>query len=276
MLRMILGGSAALAIGLVGGWTVLALLPAKAPATREAAIEHPPARPEAPIVEQRPTARAPGPAPPATSNPAPSAPRDRNISAPAPLGVWVDHTGRGAVEITECKGGVCGHIVWVQDASHKSACGAQVIGDAKRTSAGVWDGGWIYDPERKARFSVELKPMGTDQLRVMGYQGSKMLNETFTWKRPATQLKWCDDAPTPAVAPSSPVEKARPEEAAKAEPAPDRGRESPPESKDSKSGNPNLGDLAETLKFKKRQVNGKWECTVDAPYVGTVVVPCPN
>jgi hypothetical protein len=188
----------------------------------------------------------------------------------------VDHTGRGAVEITECAGGVCGRIVWLKDSGHKSACGSQIIGNAKRTAPGTWDGGWIYDPERKARFSVELKPMPGDKLRVMGYQGSKMFNETFTWTRPTTQLKWCDDGPTPVVAPAPAADKAKPDEAAKVEPAPDQDRDSPPGSKDSKSNNPNLGNLAETLKFKKRQVNGKWECTVNAPYVGTVAIPCPN
>ena len=100
-------------------------------------------------------------------------PRERSVLGSGPLGVWTDHTGRGAIEITECAGGLCGHIVWVKDTAHKSECGSQIIGDAKRTSTGAWDGGWIYDPERKARFSVELKPMGSDKLRVMGYQGSK-------------------------------------------------------------------------------------------------------
>ena len=31
-------------------------------------------------------------------------------------GVWIDHTGRGAVEITECNGNkLCGHVAWVKD-----------------------------------------------------------------------------------------------------------------------------------------------------------------
>ena len=34
---------------------------------------------------------------------------------PSPLGVWIDHTGRGAVEITDCGGKLCGRIVWVKD-----------------------------------------------------------------------------------------------------------------------------------------------------------------
>ena len=34
-----------------------------------------------------------------------------------PLGVWLDHTGRGAVEITKCVDAVCGKVVWVADAT---------------------------------------------------------------------------------------------------------------------------------------------------------------
>ena len=279
MLRMILGGSAALAIGLIGGWTALTLLPGKmTSAPEQAGTVNPDLRGPAPppAAAERP-ARAPTPASPSAPDAATKpVPRERIVLGSGPLGVWTDHTGRGAIEITECAGGLCGHIVWVKDTAHKSECGSQIIGDAKRTSSGAWDGGWIYDPERKARFSVELKPMGSDKLRVMGYQGSKMFNETFTWTRPTSQLKWCDDGPTPAVAPSTPGDKAKPEEAAKVEPTPDRERENPPGGKGTNSVNPNLGDLAETLKFKKRQVNGKWECTVNAPYVGTVSIPCPN
>ena len=271
MLRTILGGSAALAIGLIGGWTTLGLLSEKQPTPTHPA---PKTAVATPSVEERPS--APAPTPPQMQSPSQPQSRERNISSSAPLGVWLDHTGRGAVEISECGGGVCGHIVWVKDAGHKSACKSQVIGDAKRTSAGTWDGGWIYDPERKARFSVELKPIGGDQLRVMGYQGSKMLNETFTWKRPAAQLKWCDDNPTPASARNTPDDRAKPEEAAKADPSPpERNPDPAPDTKSEKPG-PNLGNLAGALKFNKRQVNGKWVCSVNAPVVGVVTIPCPN
>ena len=35
-----------------------------------------------------------------------------------PTGVWIDHTGRGAVEITNCGGALCGRVVWLKDAAH--------------------------------------------------------------------------------------------------------------------------------------------------------------
>ena len=132
-----------------------------------------------------------------------------------PTGVWIDHTGRGAVEITECGGGLCGHVVWVKDAKHIKTCRNQVLGNVRPVGGGTWDKGWIIDPDDNARYSVELKPIGTDRLRVVGYMGSKMFSETMTWKRAPDDLKRCDGkeavtpvvapAPVPSAAPSSPT-----------------------------------------------------------------------
>jgi uncharacterized protein (DUF2147 family) len=132
-------------------------------------------------------------------------------AAPSATGVWIDHTGRGAVEITECGSALCGRIVWLKDASHGSVCGTQVIGDAKPSGSGIWDNGWIYDPEKAAKYSVELRPIGSDKLRVLGYLGSKFFSETMIWKRAGADLNRCDQ-PAPkaaaAPAPAAPVEKA--------------------------------------------------------------------
>ncbi|NIO39972.1 MAG: DUF2147 domain-containing protein, partial [Burkholderiales bacterium] len=48
---------------------------------------------------------------------------------------------------------------------------------------GTWDRGWIYDPEANSKYDVELKPIGSQKLRVMGYAGTKFLSETMIWKR---------------------------------------------------------------------------------------------
>jgi uncharacterized protein (DUF2147 family) len=68
------------------------------------------------------------------------------LAASNPTGIWLDHTGRGAVEITDCGGRLCGHIVWLKDAANISTCGKQVIGGVKPMTGGKWDGGWLYDP----------------------------------------------------------------------------------------------------------------------------------
>jgi uncharacterized protein (DUF2147 family) len=112
--------------------------------------------------------------------------------AAEPTGLWFDHTGRGAVEITRCGNQLCGHLVWLKDPAHaKEVCGIQIIGDVKPMGNGAWDGGWIYDPERQSKFSVELTPIGARSLKVVGYMGSKWLSETMMWTRAPADLKRC-------------------------------------------------------------------------------------
>ena len=113
------------------------------------------------------------------------------FAADSPLGVWIDHTGRGAVEITNCGGALCGRVVWLKDAAHGDTCGKQVIGNVKPVGGGKWDNGWIYDVDEDRRYDVEITPMG-DRLKVMGYMGSKFLSETMTWRRAPADLKRCD------------------------------------------------------------------------------------
>ncbi|MET0568118.1 MAG: DUF2147 domain-containing protein [Hyphomicrobiaceae bacterium] len=124
--------------------------------------------------------------------------------APQAAGVWIDHTGRGAVEIAPCPEGLCGRIVWLQQPNDKSGqllrdernedrakrsqpiCGLQIIGGLKLQTDGSWDNGWIYDPDQGERFDVELRLRNPDQLQVKGYKGVKFLSETYQWKRAAT------------------------------------------------------------------------------------------
>jgi uncharacterized protein (DUF2147 family) len=115
-------------------------------------------------------------------------------------GVWIDHTGQGAVEIGPCgnPGGnrVCGRVVWLKDPEHKSKtgkriCGAQILGDLRRESANAWGAGWIYNPEDEERFSAALELANANTLRVTGYLGIRLLGETFTWKRAHTTLERC-------------------------------------------------------------------------------------
>jgi uncharacterized protein (DUF2147 family) len=272
-LSLPLAGCAALAVGIIGGWTALALMPAKTPAV-EAPAESVPTQQSA-TTQPSPEKSS---APPAKATPPPPAPAKevpavggRNVAASGPTGVWIDHTGRGAVEITDCAGALCGRIVWLKDAGNKSVCGKQVIGSAKRTSAGTWDGGWIYDPERGARYSVELKLLGPDKLRVMGYMGSKMFSETYTWRRATVDLARCDAAPvtaSPSPAPNDPNPAAT--ETTKAKP-PGEFPDSTP-----KSGKPSLADLEKIARDMIKSKPGGKGCTMKLPYVGTVTVPCPD
>jgi len=122
---------------------------------------------------------------------------------PSPLvGVWIDHTGRGAVEISACGNSLCGHIAWLKepnqpngkplvDKKGRPVCGLQIIGEVKRKADGTWDEGWIYDPEEDEQYSVELKMKSPDTLQVLGYLGVKLLGETYEWKRAPNSQSRC-------------------------------------------------------------------------------------
>lgn len=111
-------------------------------------------------------------------------------------GIWIDHTGQGAVEITSCGERICGQVVWLKNPSHKSKsgkliCGTQILGDLRREGSSAWESGWIYNPEDEERFSAALKLVNTNTLQVTGYLGIKLLGETFTWKRSTRPLERC-------------------------------------------------------------------------------------
>jgi hypothetical protein len=153
-------------------------------------------------------------------------------------------------------------------------CGKQIIGNAKRSAAGTWDGGWIYDPDREARYSVELKLVGTDKLRVTGYMGSKLFSETYTWKRATGDLTRCDARPRSASsspADSDPAE-AR-EQSTKTEPSADPLAESGTRPR---SGSSSIADIEKIARdLMKGKSSGK-TCSAKLPYVGNVTIPCPG
>jgi uncharacterized protein (DUF2147 family) len=141
-------------------------------------------------------------------------------AAPDATGVWINDTGRGAVEIQPCGKALCGHVVWVKDPNDTKGCGKQIIGDVESSGGGVWDGGWIYSPEKRRNYDVELKPLADGTLRVVGYMGTKLFSRTMIWTRAPSDLQRCstieakaDPAPAAVAAPTK-----DPVTAAKSEP----------------------------------------------------------
>lgn len=112
-------------------------------------------------------------------------------AASDPTGVWINDTGRGAVEIKDCGGALCGHVVWVKDGADSNGCGKQIIGNLKSAGGGRWDNGWIYSPEKKRKYDVEVKPLDNGRLRVMGYAGIKMFSKTMIWTKAPGDLVRC-------------------------------------------------------------------------------------
>jgi len=120
------------------------------------------------------------------------------MAAGDPTGVWYNSTKRGAIEIKECGNRLCGHVIWTSSNSDAKGCGRQIIGNLRQVGKNLWDKGWVYSPERKRRYDVEVKPLSGDRLRIKGYAGSKFFSKTKIWTRAPDNLQRCDGAP-PAV-----------------------------------------------------------------------------
>lgn len=130
---------------------------------------------------------------------------------PEVVGVWIDHTQQGAVEIKPCGDRLCGYVVWMQkpnddktgkpltdaqnpDPAKRTApmCGLQIIGDVAPSKTGRgYENGWIYNPDDGVRYDVDVKPKTRDQLLVHGFAGIRLLGETFTWTRAPDNLQRC-------------------------------------------------------------------------------------
>lgn len=221
-----------------------------------------------------------------------------------PTGVWLDDRGRGAIEIAPCGKALCGRVVWVKSEKDRKGCGEQILGSVKPYGNGVWSGGWIYSPDHGRKFDVELKKVGEEKLRVVGWAGIRLFSETRYWKKAPDDLARCDgqqvatapateaqalttgslaDAPPLAAAPVPVAKRAAPASAAGASApaaAPDAAGATPPpaapttvaapleEDDDpppTKTRRGSYGGLPPIDKFVSRSKNGT--CKLDTPWI---------
>lgn len=199
------------------------------------------------------------------------------LSAPAlaadePYGVWMNDTGRGAIEIKDCNGALCGHVVWVKDTSDVKGCGRQIIGDAVSTGGGIWGGddAWIYSPEKKKNYNVEITPLSDGTLKVKGYAGVSFLSKTMIWTKAPADLAHCSEqqaaAPAPKAAPEERKEAAAPAPKSESTPeaaAPPAGEQDVAES--GEGGDINISDIGDRFSDVFSRKDGK--CKLDLPWV---------
>lgn len=157
------------------------------------------------------------------------------VGAAPPLesGIWINHTGKGAVEIRPCAASgaaanrLCGFIVWLKEPNNQKGepltdgynpdpakrrrpiCGLPVLGSLQRVDGG-WDNGWVYDPEQGSQFDAAITIAARDRLTLTGYKGIKFFSKSFTWRRAPADLKRCDQ-PTEARATAAEVRLAQPQ-----------------------------------------------------------------
>jgi uncharacterized protein (DUF2147 family) len=129
-------------------------------------------------------------------------------------GVWIDHTGRGAVEIAPCGRALCGRIVWLKEPNDKYGrpltdgnnpnaaqrkrpiCGLPILGNLQPQSDGAWDAGWVYDPNDGSTHDAQIELVGPNKLVLTGYAGVKLFSKSFTWVRAPDDIPRCDGTTT--------------------------------------------------------------------------------
>jgi uncharacterized protein (DUF2147 family) len=132
--------------------------------------------------------------------------------APAPeLGVWYNHSGKGAVEIYRCQQDqtrLCGRIVWLKTQTYdngeplrdrrnsnaslrnRTICGIPVLGNLAEKAGGGWNNGWVYDPEKGSTFGAAIHANASGSaLKLTGSKG--IFWKTFMWKRAPNDLPRC-------------------------------------------------------------------------------------
>ena len=165
-----------------------------------------------------------------------------SAAPPIETGIWINHTGKGAVEIRPCgpsgaaARSLCGFIVWLKEPNNKygqpltdrynpeaskqrrTICGLPVLGSLQRVSDG-WDNGWVYDPEQGSQFDAAIQLTSRDRLTLTGYKGVKFFSKSFQWKRAPAGLQRCDQ-PREARATPGDVRAAAPPKTTAAQAAP--------------------------------------------------------
>ena len=131
--------------------------------------------------------------------------------AQSATGLWLTESGKAAVEISDCGGGLlCGKIAWLKEpideagkprvdknnpaAELKSQklCGLLMVGNFKQTAKPTeWDGGFIYNPEDGKTYSSEMELKSADVLGVRGYVGIPLFGKSQTWTRLPTDHPRC-------------------------------------------------------------------------------------
>lgn len=131
---------------------------------------------------------------------------------PVELGIWYNHTGKGAVQVYRCMqdpSRLCGRIVWLNKKTNddgelltdrrnpkasmrsRPICGLSVLGNLQQAASGDWKGGWVYDPEKGAAYTASIKAKSPDQLAMTGYKG--IFFKTHIWKRAPADLPRCGE-----------------------------------------------------------------------------------
>ena len=146
-----------------------------------------------------------------------AAPATVSAQAAPELGLWINHTGKGAIDVYLCGSNLCGKIVWLKEPNNdagrpkrdannpdpnkrnRPVCGVHSLANLKRMQGGGWGEGQAYNPEEGKTYDVSIRLSDPSTLKVTG--SVLFFSKTVTWTRAKGQLQRCDAVVQPPAAP---------------------------------------------------------------------------
>lgn len=116
------------------------------------------------------------------------------------IGLWQTQDKDAVVQFYECgEGDFCGRFYWLQDDSEanpsrddknkdpdlrkRRLCGLTFLGDFRKSSEGLYEGGWLYSARHGASFSAKLTLKDKDTLALRGFVFLPFLGGSQEWHR---------------------------------------------------------------------------------------------
>ena len=133
-----------------------------------------------------------------------------NLWAATPEGVWLID-GKAAVQIFDCRGLLCGRILWLQSPRdlqgqlnrdrnnpdfalrQRPLCGLTILWGLRFAGPGRWDDGWFYNPDNGRTYRVSAQLSSDDLIVARVYLGVPFFGETKRLLRVphGTSEGWC-------------------------------------------------------------------------------------
>lgn len=122
-------------------------------------------------------------------------------SSPDIFGRWVVESGKAVIELFPCGKEACGKLVWLQNPFTQAGepkrdlknpdpalktrpiCGLRLVSGLQMSDDGAWEDGTIYSTRDGKNFGVDIKPNGSNALKVRGYVGVSLFGRTQNWRR---------------------------------------------------------------------------------------------
>ena len=110
---------------------------------------------------------------------------------PPPIeGRWKNPSGRVTVLIEACGEAFCGSVIAAAESARADArrggtanlVGTQLMTGFKAAGSGKWRGR-LFIPDMNRRSKAELRPIGTNQLKVTGCAVGRMICKSQIWTR---------------------------------------------------------------------------------------------